>query len=261
MTDSPTTDHGQRTTDNFTLEIRHGFDAPAKTGLRFSRDLHQSPRLFAELRGDRRGADLSSLATVHKHMQTLEKKGLHPPRLQPKPLGGSGGHSRFRALRARRRFKPFGRPRQAADDGEHHPRYSPRRDGASQVLGNMEFPLLGRIAAGQPVEAIPNAETFSFGDFTGGRGNLFVLRVKGDSMVDDHICNGDYILVEGAQTADNGEIVVALIEGTDATLKRFFREPNGKVRLQPANAQMDPILVPARDVKIQGRVVGVLRKY
>jgi SOS-response transcriptional repressor LexA len=98
----------------------------------------------------------------------------------------------------------------------------------SQVLGNMEFPLLGRIAAGQPVEAIPNAETFSFGDFTGGRGNLFVLRVKGDSMVDDHICNGDYILVEGAQTADNGEIVVALIEGTDATLKRFFRErPDG----------------------------------
>ena len=131
----------------------------------------------------------------------------------------------------------------------------------AQVLGNMEFPLLGRIAAGQPVEAIPNAETFSFGDFTGGRGNLFVLRVKGDSMVDDHICNGDYILVEGAQTADNGEIVVALIEGTDATLKRFFREPSGNVRLQPANAQMDPILVPARDVKIQGRVVGVLRKY
>jgi repressor LexA len=131
----------------------------------------------------------------------------------------------------------------------------------SQVLGNMEFPLLGRIAAGQPVEAIPHAETFSFGDFTRGRGNLFVLRVKGDSMIDDHICNGDYILVEGAQTADNGDIVVALIEGTDATLKRFFREPSGKVRLQPANAQMDPILVPARDVKIQGRVVGVLRKY
>jgi repressor LexA len=80
-------------------------------------------------------------------------------------------------------------------------------------------------------------------------------------MIDDHICNGDYILVEGTQTAENGEIVVALIEGTDATLKRFFKAPNGKVRLQPANAQMDPIIVPAREVKIQGKVVGVLRKY
>jgi repressor LexA len=125
----------------------------------------------------------------------------------------------------------------------------------------MEFPLLGRIAAGQPVEAIPNPETFSFGDFTSGKSSLFVLRVKGDSMVDDHICNGDYILVEGAQTAENGEIVVALIEGTDATLKRFFREPDGKVRLQPANAQMDPIVISPRDLKIQGRVIGVLRKY
>jgi len=111
------------------------------------------------------------------------------------------------------------------------------------------------------VEAVPNPETFSFGDFTAGRGSLFVLRVKGDSMIDDHICNGDYILVEGAQTAENGEIVVALIEGTDATLKRFYRAANGKVRLQPANAQMDPIIVPAREVKIQGKVVGVLRKY
>jgi repressor LexA len=80
-------------------------------------------------------------------------------------------------------------------------------------------------------------------------------------MIEDHICNGDYILVEGAQTADNGDIVVALIEGTDATLKRFFREASGKVRLQPANAQMDPLVVAARDVKIQGRVIGVLRKY
>jgi len=158
--------------------------------------------------------------------------------------------------------RPFGRRKTAADDSDHPVAVAPVAAlMPSPVLGNMEFPLLGRIAAGQPVEAVPNAETFSFGDFTRGRGNLFVLRVKGDSMVDDHICNGDYILVEGAQTADNGDIVVALIEGTDATLKRFFREPNGKVRLQPANAQMDPILVPARDVKIQGRVVGVLRKY
>jgi repressor LexA len=202
------------------------------------------------------GLGLSSLATVHKHMQTLEKKGFTRRR-----------YNQSRSVEvvaipasvpfAKTAVRPFGR-RKLAADGSDSPALVPL---PSMVLGNMEFPLLGRIAAGQPVEAIPNAETFSFGDFAGGRANLFVLRVKGDSMVDDHICNGDYILVEGAQTADNGDIVVALIEGTDATLKRFFREPHGKVRLQPANAQMDPILVPARDVKIQGRVVGVLRKY
>ena len=88
-----------------------------------------------------------------------------------------------------------------------------------------------------------------------------MLRVKGHSMIDDHICDGDYILVEGTNTAENGDIVVALIEGTDATLKRFFREPRGKVRLQPANAQMEAIVLPAREVRIQGRVIGVLRKY
>jgi repressor LexA len=207
------------------------------------------------------GLGLSSLATVHKHLQTLEKKGFI-----------RRGYNQSRSLEvvaipasvpfAKTAVRPFGRRKSAGSEGAGD------QAGATAlvptpaaVLGNMEFPLLGRIAAGQPVEAIPNAETFSFGDFTRGRGNLFVLRVKGDSMVDDHICNGDYILVEGAQTADNGDIVVALIEGTDATLKRFFREATGKVRLQPANAQMDPIVVPAREVKIQGRVVGVLRKY
>ncbi len=206
------------------------------------------------------GLKLSSLATVHKHMQTLEKKGFI-----------RRGYNQSRSVEvvaipasvpfAKTAVRPFGRRKPAAEANGHHAAGASAALIPSQVLGNMEFPLLGRIAAGQPVEAIPQAETFSFGDFTQGRGSLFVLRVKGDSMIDDHICNGDYILVEGVQAADNGDIVVALIEGTDATLKRFFREPNGKVRLQPANAQMDPIIVPARAVKIQGRVVGVLRKY
>jgi repressor LexA len=207
------------------------------------------------------GLKVSSLATVHKHMQTLEKKGFirraynQSRSVEIVAIPGSVPFSKTAV-------QPFGKRKTVADARESNtPLSSAAVLTPSHVLGNMEFPLLGRIAAGQPVEAIPNPETFSFGDFASGRGNLFVLRVKGDSMVDDHICSGDYILVEGAQTADNGEIVVALIEGTDATLKRFFREPNGKVRLQPANAQMDPIVVPARDVKIQGRVVGVLRKY
>ena len=207
------------------------------------------------------GLELSSLATVHKHLQTLEKKGfIRRGYNQSRSVEVVAIPASVPFLKAE--VRPFGRRKTAVDDGDHLAAVAPLAALApAQVLGNMEFPLLGRIAAGQPVEAIPNSETFSFGDFTRGRGNLFVLRVKGDSMVDDHICNGDYILVEGAQTADNGDIVVALIEGTDATLKRFFREANGKVRLQPANPQMDPILVPARDVKIQGRVVGVLRKY
>jgi repressor LexA len=210
-----------------------------------------------------KGLGLSSLATVHKHMQTLEKKGF---------IRRSYNQSRSVEVVAvpgsvpfaKTAVRPFGRRKAAATS---EPRAAAGSDGADAVpvptafLGNMEFPLLGRIAAGQPVEAVPNPETFSFGDFTGGRGSLFVLRVKGDSMIDDHICNGDYILVEGTQTAENGEIVVALIEGTDATLKRFYRAPNGKVRLQPANSQMDPIIVSAREVKIQGKVVGVLRKY
>jgi len=207
------------------------------------------------------GLGLSSLATVHKHLETLEKKGFI-----------RRGYNQSRSVEvvavpasvpfAKTAVQPFGRRKPPEATGGSRPQNKLASIATPiSLLGNMEFPLLGRIAAGQPVEAIPHAETFSFGDFTRGRGNLFVLRVKGDSMVDDHICNGDYILVEGAQTAENGDIVVALIEGTDATLKRFFRETNGTIRLQPANAQMDPILVPARDVKIQGRVVGVLRKY
>jgi repressor LexA len=205
------------------------------------------------------GLELSSLATVHKHMQTLEKKGFI-----------RRGYNQSRSVEVvalpgsvpflKTAMRPFGKPK-AASSSQRATLSAVGTLVPSQVLGNLEFPLLGRIAAGQPVEAIPNTETFSFGDFAGRKGNLFVLCVKGDSMVDDHICNGDYILVEGVQTADNGDIVVALIEGTDATLKRFFRESDGKVRLQPANSQMDPILVPARNVKIQGRVVGVLRKY
>jgi repressor LexA len=87
-----------------------------------------------------------------------------------------------------------------------------------------------------------------------------VLEVRGDSMQDEHILSGDYVLVEKSKTAHNGEIVVALVDGTDATLKRFYREGD-KIRLQPSNAKMKPIIVPAANVEIQGRVIGVLRKY
>ncbi len=195
---------------------------------------------------------LSSLATVHKHIETLEKKGFvrrgynQSRSIEVVAMPGSVPFAKTAA-------RVMGQKKAAGHDGG--------AGTASALLGSLEFPLLGRIAAGRPVEAIPNPETFSFGDFGAKQGKIFVLRVKGDSMVDDHICDGDYILVEGADTASNGEIVVALTDGTDATLKRFFREPHGRVRLQPANSQMDPIVLSARDVKIQGRVIGVLRKY
>jgi repressor LexA len=88
-----------------------------------------------------------------------------------------------------------------------------------------------------------------------------VLQVKGNSMQDDHILDGDFIVVEQTQVANKGEIVVALVNGEEATLKRFYREPGGKIRLQPANSQMKPIYVAADKVEVQGRVIGVLRKY
>ena len=195
---------------------------------------------------------LSSLATVHKHIETLEKKGF---------VRRGYNQSRSIEVVAVPGSVPFAKTAVRGLERKARRPTSAVAAASSSVLAGLEFPLLGRIAAGRPVEAISNPETFSFGDFGSRRDKIFVLRVKGDSMVDDHICDGDYILVEVAETASNGEIVVALTDGTDATLKRFFREPHGRVRLQPANAQMDPIVLPARDVKIQGRVIGVLRKY
>jgi len=174
------------------------------------------------------GRGLTSLATVHKHMETLEKKGYI-----------RRGHNRSRSIEIVQLPRPV------------------REEVARHAI---ELPLLGRIAAGQPLEAIRNPETISLGDFSRSK-NVFVLEVKGDSMVEDHIVDGDYILVEQTENANNKDIVVALVRGDEATLKRFFRESPDKVRLQPANTKMEPIVVPARDVKIQGRVIGVLRRY
>jgi len=131
-----------------------------------------------------------------------------------------------------------------------------------QVLDRkvQELPLVGRIAAGRPLEAIEERETLSLGDFARG-GNSYVLQVKGNSMIEDHIMDGDYVVCEQTQVANAGDIVVALVGGEEATLKRFYRENPGKIRLQPANSEMAPIVVAANDVKIQGRVIGVLRKY
>ncbi|HEY1676267.1 MAG TPA: transcriptional repressor LexA [Candidatus Sulfotelmatobacter sp.] len=174
------------------------------------------------------GMGLSSLATVHKHVTNLEKKGLL-----------TRDYNRSRSIDL---LPPKGKLKQSMN-----------------VNTGVVLPLRGRIAAGQPIEAIENPETISLADFVRSK-EVFVLEVRGDSMQDEAILNGDYVLVESLKTAHNGDIVVAVVDKDDATLKRFYREGDN-VRLQPSNAAMAPIVVPAASVEIQGRVIGVLRKY
>ena len=174
------------------------------------------------------GLDLNSLATVHKHISNLEKKGLL-----------TRDYNRSRSIDL---LPPKGKLKQSMS-----------------VNTGVVLPLLGRIAAGQPIEAMQNQETISLADFVRSK-EVFVLEVRGDSMQDEAILNGDYVLVEKAKTAHNGDIVVALVDSSDATLKRFYREGDS-IRLQPSNATMKPIIVPAASVDVQGRVIGVLRKY
>ena len=174
------------------------------------------------------GLGLSSLATVHKHISNLEKKALL-----------TRDYNRSRSIDL---LPPKGRLKQAMS-----------------VNTTMVLPLLGRIAAGRPIEAVENPETISLADFVRSK-EVFVLEVRGESMQDEHIMSGDYVLVEKAKTAHNGDIVVALVGGSDATLKRFYRDGDN-IRLQPSNATMQPIVVPAASVEVQGRVIGVLRKY
>jgi len=127
------------------------------------------------------------------------------------------------------------------------------------LQASTSLPLLGRIAAGRPVETLENPETISLDDITRQR-DVFVLEVRGDSMQDEHIVDGDYVMVEKSKTARNGDIVVALVDGSETTLKRLYREGD-KIRLQPSNTAMPPIIVPAQSVQVQGKVVGILRKY
>jgi len=190
-------------------------------------DTHRYSPSFEEIA---EGVKLSSLATVHKHVGNLEAKGL---------LKRSYNHARSIDL-----VKPKGQLKKSF---------------AAAAAANPGIPFLGRIAAGQPIEAIANPETISLGDFTGSK-DVFVLEVSGESMQDEHIVDGDYVLIERTNTARDGEIVVALVDNSDTTLKRIYRE-GSITRLQPSNSKMAPIRVPAESVQVQGRVIGVLRKY
>jgi repressor LexA len=165
---------------------------------------------------------LSSLATVHKHLSNLERKGL---------IKRKWNFSRAIEL-------------------------IPQQKRAAAA----ELPLLGYVAAGQPIEALETTDTFTVPEEFIRRQNTFVLRVKGNSMIQDGIWDGDYIIVEERPSAQNGETVVALVNG-EATVKKFYRGRDGKVRLVPANDSMAPIVVRAKDVTIRGVVVAVMRKY
>lgn len=121
------------------------------------------------------------------------------------------------------------------------------------------YPIVGSIAAGMPIEAVEERDTLDLENLFNTRYGTFVLRVKGNSMIEDHIADGDYVIIERRETARDGEIVVALLDDGSATLKRYFKE-RGRIRLQPANSTMNPIYV-SKDVKIQGILVGILRTY
>jgi repressor LexA len=165
---------------------------------------------------------LSSLATVHKHLTNLEEKGF---------IRRSWNRSRSVEL-------------------------------VSAPTGHraLELPLLGYVAAGAPIEAVASSETIAVPESLAGKRESYVLRVKGDSMIDEQIRDGDYVVVEDRRAADNGEMVIALVGGSDVTLKKLYRE-HGRVRLQPANPLMQPLILDASQVQVQGVVVGMMRKY
>lgn len=170
--------------------------------------------------------NLNSLATVSEHLDALEKKGLIE--------------------------RVFGEARGIKIVEESEAFYNP--------IESIEVPVVGYIAAGQPIQAIEDTTTTMNipADMVSRSKRTFVLTVVGDSMIEDHIMDGDNVICEQVNQVDNGEIVVAIVNGEFATLKRFYKEAN-RIRLQPSNSLMDPIY--ATEVEIKGRVIGVIRKY
>ncbi len=166
---------------------------------------------------------LSSVATVHKHVSRLIEKGL-----------ARRGWNVNRSIE----LIPQGPTTRA-----------------------VELPLVGRVAAGQPIEAVPQAETVSVPEeMIARKERAYVLKVQGNSMIDENIRDGDLVVVEERQTAENGELVIALVDGSEVTLKKLFRD-NGRVRLQPANSSLRPTVYDSRRVNVQGVVIGLLRRY
>jgi len=165
---------------------------------------------------------LSSVATVHKHVENLQEKGFVTRKWNAnRSLNLTEKALSVRAIRV---------------------------------------PLAGRVAAGRPIEAVEQHDFIAVPEDMVGKGRTFVLEVRGDSMIDEQIRDGDFVIVEDRSRVREGELVVALIDGEEATLKKFYRE-GARIRLQPANPEVKPIVVEASRVRVQGAVIGVLRKY
>src|SRR5829696_4814196 len=160
---------------------------------------------------------LSSLATVHKHLTNLQEKGF---------IKRAWNRSRSVEM-------------------------VPNKTGGRAL----ELPLLGYVAAGVPIEAVVGNETIAVPEDLVGKRETYVLRVKGDSMIDEQIRDGDFVIVEDRRTADNGEMVIAMLHGSEVTLKKFYRERDGRVRLQPANPGMQPLILDSALVQVQGVVI------
>jgi repressor LexA len=191
--------------------------------LRFFRDYQHERGIAPTLQEAAQELGVSKI-TVHEHLNQLVKKG------------------------AARRDKARARAVQIL--------YDP--DAMSGRGGEATLPLVGRIAAGQPIEAVEDREDIRLDELIPHGDDHYLLRVRGNSMVEDHIEDGDLVVVERRQTAHNGDIVVAILENEEATLKRFYRE-KGVVRLQPANSDLDPIY--PEKVEIRGVVRGVVRSF
>ena len=166
----------------------------------------------------------NSLATVHEHLSNLERKGYI-----------KRGYNESRAI-------------------EILP--------SNEFPRSVQLPLLGAVAAGMPIEMIAHGETLAVPEeFVRRPGGHYVLKVRGNSMIDAHVTDGDFVVVNERRSCDNGEMVIAMVNGSSATVKKLFREKDGRIRLQPANETMEPIYVHENDISIQGIVVGVLRRY
>jgi repressor LexA len=195
------------------------------TVLRFFRDHRRQHGYSPTLDEASRALGLNRI-TIHEHLRQLEAKGA---------IVRDAGRSRAVAVV----FDP--------DAAEPSGRQA------------TSLPLLGRIRAGRPIEAVEDREEVELTELIPTGANFYLLQVRGDSMIDDHIADGDLVVVEGKKTPRNGDVVVAILDDEEATLKRFYREPDGRVRLQPANAAMTPIVTDRVDIR--GIVRGVVRRF
>ena len=193
--------------------------------LRYFRDYRQEHSIAPTLEEDAQALGVSKI-TIHEHLNQLAKKGaIHRDRAKARAVAIL--------------FDP--------DET------SPPKDAIPTL------PLVGTIAAGQPIDALEHREEIPLTDLVPTGDRIYLLRVRGKSMIEDHIDDGDLVVVERRETANDGDIVVAILEDEKATLKRFYRESNGMIRLQPANSEMEPLFT--NRVQLRGVVRGVIRKF